>query len=132
MDKNNNFLFMLLNHRNEFCSPKTVPIRKSSCVNARGIPTATQQVHAVLVWWGGGVPWWGGGTLVGGTPARVYPRWGGVPQLGYTPGQLDGVHPWPAGWGTPLASWMGYPLPGQLDGVSPPRPAGWGTPLDVN
>ena len=98
--------------------------RKSSCVNARGIPPAAQQVHALLVrWWGGypslggvpqvGAPLLGGGTL--GGPPLGYPPWlDGVPpsQLDGVPppGQLDGV--------PPLVSWMGYP-PGQLDGVPP-------------
>ena len=65
--------------------------RKSLCVNARGILTATQQAHAMLFQWGGGVPTLGGGgvlTLLGTPPAwegRYPPHpdlGGGVPTLG--------------------------------------------------
>ena len=64
----------------------------------------------MLLCWRGGVPQPGGG----------YPSWGvlqlGVPQLEYSRGYPS----WGGylSWGTPPASWMGYP----------PGPAGWGTP----
>ena len=112
--------------------PKTKPIRQSSCVNARGIPTTAYQV--LLRWgippigvppgqvwrgvtWSGvpspiGVPpgqvWWG--YLKWGTPHQVW--WGvpevGYPWLGYPPARSDGRDtPWqgvPPGW-----TWLGYP-----------------------
>ena len=80
-------------------SEKLYETRKSSCVNARGILPATQQVFTVLICpgWGGGegfLPWLGVPTL-----ARGYlPRGGvltlarGVPTLSRVPtgcGQTD-------------------------------------------
>ena len=117
--------------------------RKSSCVNARGIPTAVYQVLLGGVpppHWGsppgqaqpGGYPRWGtpsqvwqGGYLRWSTPSQVW--WGrGVPEvgvppwLGYPPARSDreggtqgGVSPWPV----PTGGQGGYPR--------------WGTPSQV-
>ena len=86
-------------------------IRKYSCVNTRGIPTAAHQVLHMLSCTGGG----------GGTPE--YPP---CLDLAGVPSQLDmaGVHPIRPGWGTPPSwgtPWLGYPLPAGV-------PPGWGTP----
>ena len=121
--------------------------RKSSCVNARGIPPAVSQVLAMLV--GGGTPssHGGGGTL---GPlhhpdlARVSPDlgWGTNPQtwLGYPstiqtwPGYPPTIQTWPGypppsrpGQGTPQSGMGHPPHHADLAGVPPPRP-GWGTP----
>ena len=72
--------------------------RKSSCVNARGIPTAAYQVLL-----GGVPPHWG-------TPCQVQwgDTWGGVPPVGYPPSQVwqggtrGGAPPPGPDWGTPL------------------------------
>ena len=120
---------------------KTFLTRKSSCVNARGIPPAAYQVLAMLGRGGvphpqsGGYPVPGlGGYPVPGLVGVPHPRsrgegvthpssigdpisgWGtGVPQvcMGYLPPDL--------GWGTPPSlTW---------DGVPPWPDLGWGTPL---
>ena len=101
-----------------------IKTRKSSCVNARGIPTAAYQVLHLL-------------SCTGGTLAGVYPR---VPPSGPSQGV---PHPWPRGYprvphgpgqgGTPSQAGggaLGYPtshldlagVPSQLDmaGVPPP------------
>ena len=88
--------------------------RKSSCVNARGIPTAAYQI----------LPRWG----TGGTPGQV--RWGGYPRWG-TP---CGVHP-PVGvplhWSTPRPGLTGgYPHQG-TPGQGTPQPGPRGTPIRV-
>ena len=113
--------------------------RKSSCVNARGIPTAAYQVlfggvppirvPPGQVWPGGYLRW---GTPCQGTPGQVwwggYPRWGtpirpgwgdtrgGVPSIGVAsqPGLTGGTQ----GEVPPTWTWLGYP---QLDlaGVPP-------------
>ena len=91
--------------------------RKSSCVNARGIPPAVYQVSsAVLSWGGGGLPHpWLGGTQsldreylipCWGTPflARGYPiPVRGFPYLaGGTPSLARGMVPYPiSGWEVP-------------------------------
>ena len=99
---------------------------KSSCVNARGIPTAAYQVlhlltaayqvlHLLSCTGGGSTP--AGGTpcqegylLLGGTPAGGTPSilvWGyPIPGRGY-PRVSAHVRP---GQGTPVQGWMGYPL----------------------
>ena len=73
--------------------------RKSSCVNARGIPPPASQVLAVLLclWGGGGeyLYWIGGPTLDGGYPPWMgrylpwmegnYLEWGYLPWMGYLP-----------------------------------------------
>ena len=119
--------------------------RKSSCVNARGIPTAVCQVLHLLSctrWappqgtppparYDRGYPRPG---LTGvGVPEVWYPQpglMGGVPEVGYPPDQVQqGVpkveYPPPAGpgWGTPPPpptwTWAGVPPPprcGQMDG----------------
>ena len=120
---------------------KTILTRKSSCVNARGIPTAAYQVllemgypppQPGLTGGGGGtrggVPpsqvWQEkGGTIVGYPLARSnwggYPRWG-TPQPGLMGGTRGGVPPARSDggeggiWGgvpPPSWTWQGYPLP---------------------
>ena len=94
--------------------------RKSSCVNARGIPTATYEVLHPR--WGtppvGVAPWPG---LMGGG----YPRWGtphrGTPQPGLMGGYLrwgtsgrGTPYPHQVWWGVPgvgYCPWQGYPPP---------------------
>ena len=127
--------------------------RKSSSVNARGIPTAAYQV---LPGWG--TPPCRGTPLarsIGGVPEVRYPLVRAPPHWGPTPSQV-----WPGGgflrWGTPLPGLMGvpkvgyplsgYPLarsdggtqggvppvrvpPGQVWWGYPPAGPGWGTPL---
>ena len=117
---------------NGWSNIKLSKTRKSSCVNARGIPTATYQVLHLLtevgypplgyppvqVWQGGtwGTPHWG-------TPPPVQVWWGRVPRVppppsGYPP---VGVPPigvplqvWQGGtWGTPPS---GYPSLSRSDG----------------
>ena len=96
--------------------------RKSSCVNARGIPTAAYQVLHLL-------PKVGSPPLRQGythPPARSdsggYPRWGNPPTRGTPPqhrspsARSDGGYPrWgtPPGRGTPPPAWTwpGYPPP---------------------
>ena len=125
--------------------------RKSSCVNARGIPTAAYQVLHLLscTRWGNPPPQsglpppqpgptWGGGYPRRGTPQRGltggYPRWGtpgqvwlgGYPQVGVPPmveSPLAGV---PPGWGTPHLDLTRVP-PGHvwLGGVTPPPSWNW-------
>ena len=120
--------------------------RKSSCMNARGIPTVAYQVlHLLSCTWGGVPP--GGGTpsLDGGTLSldRGYPHPaldGGypIPARLVTPSQVpplawpdQGVlHPYPGGtpWlGYPHRTWLGTPYQTQL-GYPPIRP-GQGTPI---
>ena len=105
--------------------------RKSSCVNARGIPTAAYQVLHLLPEVGYPPPTGvrssprpglrsdRGGYLRWGTPlARS--NGGGTPRQGTPPARFDGGYPrwgnppswtWP-GWGTPPArTWPGYPPP---------------------
>ena len=87
--------------------------RNSSCVNARGIPTAAYEALHLLSCTGG-VP-----------PAGGYPIW---TWQGYSHPRLDGGTPLSGtGWGTPppvVPGWgtptgqVGYPLAGH----------GWGTP----
>ena len=121
----------------------TVKTRKSSCVNARGIPTAAYQVLL-----GGvppppsrGTPWPG---PMRGTPQLGYPhraQWGVPrvppirvpPQPGLTgglPPSPIGVHsqPGPTGGVPPLLGLMGGHWGYPHWGTSPPGP-GWGTPL---
>ena len=75
--------------------------KKSSCVNARGLPTAAYQVLHLLSCTGG----WGTSCRGGGYPYQ------GVP------------HPWPGGPGVPpIWIWLGYPHP-RLD-----RGTSWGVP----
>ena len=116
--------------------------RKSSCVNARGIPPCSeysfccpnwvpppQQGTPILTWLGGGVPRLGWVPYLG-TPQAGYPPPGltwGVPYLGalaWNP---------PPGQGTPWQDTppAGYPHPGP--GRVPPPPAGPGRvpPLGV-
>ena len=90
-----------------FCSgsvPIIVKTRKSSCVNARGLPTVAYQV--LLRW---GIPPVGVSPPHWGTPQpglRGYLRWGtphqgtpgqillgGVPEVGYPPARSDGGTP---------------------------------------
>ena len=120
-------------------SPATTTTRKSSCVNARGIPTAAYQVLHLLTEVGypplgyppsrsdGGYPRWGtthwgtppsrsdpGGTRGGVLPIGVPPCWGtpcqGIPPLGYPP---IGVPPrLDLAWVPPPGwTWLGYPPP---------------------
>ena len=108
--------------------------RKSSCVSARGIPTAAYQVLHMLPYPGEGVPWlggtypgwgvylpWQGGTYLG----REYLPWPGVPIL------AGGTY---LAWGVPTLAggctylgrgylpWLGVPI---LAGSNPPPPQVW-------
>ena len=87
--------------------------RKSSCVNARGIPTAAYQVLHLFPEVGYPPPPQPG--LMGGVPKVGYP-----PGRGYPPARSDGgtqggyplVPPRAGpGWGTlpPRWTWLGYP-----------------------
>ena len=134
--------------------PKFMTTRKSSCVNARGIPTAAYQVLHLLTKWGtppplprsDGVGGTQGGILpwLGYPPSRSDP---GVPEVGYplvrvphvglptcqgtpclgTPhrGTPIRVHP-PPSW-----TWLGYPPPpppaGPGSGTPPPLGVDWQT-----
>ena len=91
--------------------------RKSSCVNARGIPTATYQVLHLL-----GVP--PPLSDMAGVPPLPSDLNGVPPCL-----DLAGVPPIRPGWGTPPPSGPGWGTPPHLDlaEVPPPRP-GWGAP----
>ena len=92
--------------------------RKSSCVNARGIPTAAYQVLHLLPE-GGDIP------PLQGTPLAMsdgggYPRWG-TPQQGYPLARSDGG----TQGGVPLARCDG----GYLRWGAPPAyEPGWGSP----
>ena len=113
--------------------------RKSSCVNARGIPPAAQQVLAMLSCLGGGgdpIPGQVGGVphpRLGGTPSQVQ-GWYPIPGLGgYSiPGLGRVPHP-RSGEGTPshVWRWRGIHPIQTWDGVPPPlsRP-GMGYPPD--
>ena len=94
--------------------------RKSSCVNARGIPTAAYQVLHVLSC-PGGIPHVPSACL-GYTP----PVWGTPPVLTWLGG---GVPRYPRLAGVP-PTWLGYPpimtWPGE--GVTGYALSGWGTP----
>ena len=84
--------------------------RKSSCVNASGLPPAAYQVlHLLSYLWTGGVPhpWMYSISGRGGTPSLV---------------RGSGTHPWP---GYPPA-WDGVPPQSGQDGGYPSH--GWGTP----
>ena len=124
--------------------------RKSSCLNARGIPSATKQVLAILLClvgeggypiqsWVGEVPH---PVLAGGVPhpvlphlvlARGYPfqfwleawAWDGVPPVQ----TWNGVPPNPdLGWGTPLSRpGMGYPPSVQTWNEVPHQGVDWHT-----
>ena len=113
---------------------KKLSQNKSSCVNARGIPTAAYQVlhllpevgyppppHRPGLMGGGGYPRWG--ILPAGPPSQVWwgGTWGGVPpskgtssqvwqgvsEVGYPPAGYPLAGP---GWGTPPSwTWPGYP-----------------------
>ena len=88
--------------------------RKSSCVNARGIPTAAYQVLHLFPEVGypppAGVP----------LPGQVRPGGGGIPEVGYPPARSDERRVVPEVW---------YPSAG-----GPPRsgPTGGGTQGDNN
>ena len=107
--------------------------RKSSCVNARGIPTAVYQVTQLSPKVGypptssdGGYPRWGT-PPVGVPPTRSdWGTQGGVPPA-VPPGQVQWGYPrWgPPGQGYPPPhwTWLGYPPPHlDLAGVTPPPP----------
>ena len=98
---------------------KFVIKRKSSYVNPRGIPPATQQVLTKLVCVWGGFPiqsWWGGGGFTPSSHGGGYlpiQTWPGVPWVPPTIQTRDGVPP-------TIQTW---------DGVSPHHPdLGWGIP----
>ena len=108
--------------------------RKSSCVNATGIPPAAYQVLAMLICPGGGYPV----PCPGGVP---HPMSGGVPNPrsgGWgVPHPMSGGYPIPCPGGYPIPCSGGYPIlcpggtPSQVWGVPPvpPQPdLGWGTP----
>ena len=103
--------------------------RKSSCVNARGIPPAAYQVLAML---GGGVPH----PRSGGVP---HPRSGGYPipglrgvpcsRSGGVPSPMSGGYPIPGLGETPSQVW-GVPCPARPQMGYPPWPdLEWGIPL---
>ena len=86
---------------------RTYPTRKSSCVNARGIPTAAYQVLHLL-------------SCTGGYPLPGVPLVGG--HLGYPPSDLAGGYPCQVQlrgypilpestppWVPPCQTWLGYP-----------------------
>ena len=93
-------------------APITILARKSSCVNARGIPPATYQVFHLPsypeegvphLWPGGTHLWmWGTSPLTGGYPSLD----GGTPSLWTWPG-LPTPHPQLAGV-TPLQVWIDW------------------------
>ena len=88
---------------------KRLKPRKASCVNARGILTATYQALHLLSCTRGRVPHpcWGYPTL--GTPILTWP--------GATPSLLGGTPPWvPPVWTRP-----GYPHPDLAGGGTPPQ-----------
>ena len=116
----------------------TIITRKSSCVNARGIPTATYQVLHLLTEVGypppSGYPpvqvWCGGtrDTPCRGTPHPDLMTSGGTPHQGIPhPGLMGGT------WGTPTSGLMGgtphwgTPHPGLMGGTPLTGP-GSGTP----
>ena len=103
-------VFQLLVPENKNC----FETRKSSCVNAGGIPPAAYQVLHLLSY-----------------PEKGYPTSGwGVPHLwtGDSP-LLDGGYPIP-GQGPPIWTWLRYPLPpsGPGQGSHPPIWAWLGYP----
>ena len=96
---------------------KDIETRKSSCVNARGIPpTAVANTPAVVLFWGDTYPWMGDTPfLCGGTPVLGggYPS----PGRGGTPvPHLEGIpvlargypSPWTGGY---LVTWSNTPRP---------------------
>ena len=100
-----------------------VKIRKSSCVNARGIPTAAYQVLHLLSCTGGGYPC-----------LRVYPipgrGGGGVPPIWTWPVVSPGQVEYPSlpagpGWGTPPPCQLGYPPPTAGPGQGTPGQVGY-------
>ena len=97
--------------------------RKSSCVNARGIPTAAYQVlHVLSCPGGGGVPpvltWLGypspHQTWLG-YPRPIRSGWGTPPPIG-------------PGWGTLHQTWPESPPPIRSGRGTLPIRSGWGTP----
>ena len=106
----------------------TMNKRKSSCVNARGIPTTAYQVLHLLPEVGYPPPpgqvWWAGGG---------YPRWG-IPQQGNPPARSDRglpeVGPPPAGVPPPPARSdrgdLRWGAPQQVEPLPPRPPAGPG------
>ena len=123
----------------------TKSTRKSSCVNARGIPTAVYQVLHMLSYPGGYLPWlgegylpWPRGTYLGVPPILTWLGEGYLPWLGVgnpppiltwlegtVPTLAGGYLPWyrypsPTKVGTPPAK-VGTPLPsGPVQGTPPP------------
>ena len=98
----------------------TPETRKSSCVNARGIPPAVYWVLLLLSYLGTPPSWPGwGGTWPG------YPPWQGTPPGQGTPPVLT----WPGGYLTRVPPWQGTPpqgTPPARPGRVPPQQ---GTPL---
>ena len=98
-----------------------ISTRKSSCVNARGIPTAAYQVLHLLSYPGGGThPWWGGGG---------YP----IPGQGGTHRWLGNIKSLVRGYpipGIPILAWVGipHPWPGGTPSLVSPSWPDWGTP----
>ena len=88
------FTFVHSDVESDIVVVRTSITRKSSCVNARGIPTAAYQVLHMLSYPGVGgrqVPWLGGGSTLG--YPLSWPGWGGrylgwrwgIVTLGYVP-----------------------------------------------
>ena len=107
-----------------------LPTRKSSCVKARGIPTAAYQVLHLLTEVGyppprQGIPWLGyphPGLTGGYPPVRVPPVqvWRGVPWPPHRGTLPLGYHPWlDLAWVPPP------PPPGPGLGTPPPPPQVW-------
>ena len=97
---------------------KDLITRKSSCLNARGIPTAAYQV---LPRWGTPPP---GKSDGGGTRGGVPPQRWGTP-LGYPPVRIP--HQGTPHWGTPLVGippCQGTPIRVLPVGVPPPGSTG--------
>ena len=101
--------------------------RKSSCVNARGIPNAAYQVLLKMGYPPSGYP-------PSGYPPSKYPPWpcqigstrGGVSPVRVPPARSDGGYP---RWGTPH---QGTPMAGPGRGTPLPPGPGWGTHTGVD
>ena len=141
------WMYLIITSNELFAAPnnaigESTPItRKSSCVNARGIPTAAYQVLLEM-----GYPppparsdrggTWDGVPPIGVPPSHVwggYPRWG-TPQPGLMGGTRGGVPPGQVQQG---GTWGGVPpwpgLTGGTRGGYPPPPGpGRGTPPGVD
>ena len=107
--------FVLVNYVQGY-GALTPATRKSSCVNARGIPTAAYQVLHLLSCTWGGTPRQEGTPIqswTGGTPIQLW--------MGKVP------HPWPGGY-PPCPDLARVPPPSSRSGRGTPLSGpGWGT-----